>query len=90
MQEQNGNIGRVRVKSKLSPKSAATHVGTIVALRRIVLRIGINLGDIVIDGDDIHGDGVNVAARLQAASEAGRRQPPGATGPMVIKFGIIN
>ena len=39
--------------------------------RRIVLRIGINLGDIVIDGDDIHGDGVNVAARLQAASEAG-------------------
>lgn len=39
--------------------------------QRIELRIGINLGDIVIDGDDIHGDGVNVAARLQAASEAG-------------------
>jgi adenylate cyclase len=39
--------------------------------KRIELRIGINLGDIVIDGDDIHGDGVNVAARLQTASEAG-------------------
>src|SRR5579872_5276605 len=31
----------------------------------IVLRIGINLGDIIIDGDDIYGDGVNVAARLE-------------------------
>ena len=35
------------------------------------LRIGINLGDIVIEADDIHGDGVNVAARLQEACEAG-------------------
>ncbi len=38
---------------------------------RIVLRIGINLGDIIIDGDDIHGDGVNVAARLQALATPG-------------------
>src|SRR3954468_5561184 len=30
----------------------------------IVLRIGVNLGDVIIDGDDIYGDGVNVAARL--------------------------
>jgi adenylate cyclase len=29
----------------------------------IVLRIGVNLGDVIIDGDDIYGDGVNVAAR---------------------------
>ena len=35
--------------------------------RRITFRIGINLGDIVIEGEDIHGDGVNVAARLQEA-----------------------
>lgn len=34
--------------------------------RRILYRAGINLGDIVIDGDDILGDGVNVAARLEA------------------------
>src|SRR5213080_2635826 len=31
--------------------------------RRIVFRIGINLGDIIIEGDDIYGDGVNIAAR---------------------------
>jgi class 3 adenylate cyclase/TolB-like protein/tetratricopeptide (TPR) repeat protein len=39
--------------------------------QRIDFRIGINLGDIIIDGDDIFGDGVNVAARLQALAEAG-------------------
>src|SRR5262245_28318670 len=33
--------------------------------RRILFRIGINLGDIVIDGDDILGEGVNIAARLE-------------------------
>ncbi len=37
----------------------------------IVLRIGINLGDIVVDGDDIYGDGVNIAARLEALAEPG-------------------
>jgi adenylate cyclase len=39
--------------------------------QRIRYRIGINLGDIVIDGDDILGDGVNVAARLESLSEPG-------------------
>jgi adenylate cyclase len=39
--------------------------------RRIRFRIGINLGDIIVDGDDIFGDGVNVAARLEALSEPG-------------------
>lgn len=39
--------------------------------REIVFRIGINLGDVIIDGDDIQGDGVNVAARLEALSEPG-------------------
>ncbi len=33
---------------------------------RIELRMGINLGDVIIDGDDIHGNGVNVATRLEA------------------------
>ena len=39
--------------------------------QRIAFRVGINLGDMVIEGDDIHGDGVNVAARLQELSEPG-------------------
>jgi class 3 adenylate cyclase/pimeloyl-ACP methyl ester carboxylesterase len=39
--------------------------------RRIVFRVGINVGDILIDGDDIFGDGVNVAARLEALCEPG-------------------
>ncbi len=38
---------------------------------RIRLRIGVNLGDVVIDGNDILGDGVNVAARLEALAEPG-------------------
>jgi adenylate cyclase len=39
--------------------------------RRIRFRIGVNLGDVIVDGDDIHGDGVNVAARLEALAEPG-------------------
>ncbi len=39
--------------------------------KRIVFRIGINVGDIIIDGDDIFGDGVNIAARLEALCEPG-------------------
>ena len=39
--------------------------------RRIDFRIGVNLGDVIIEGDDIHGDGVNVAARLEGLAEPG-------------------
>jgi len=39
--------------------------------RRIEFRVGINIGDIIIDGDDIFGDGVNIAARLEALAEPG-------------------
>src|SRR6202171_4373028 len=39
--------------------------------RRMLFRIGINLGDILIQGDDILGDGVNVAARLEGIAEPG-------------------
>ena len=37
----------------------------------IVLRIGINLGDVIIEGSDIYGDGVNIAARLEGLAEPG-------------------
>ena len=38
---------------------------------RIVLRIGINLGDVIVEGSDLYGDGVNVAARLEGLAEPG-------------------
>ena len=41
------------------------------AERRIEFRIGLNLGDIIIDDNDIYGDGVNIAARLEALAEPG-------------------
>ena len=45
--------------------------GAVAEDKRIVFRIGINVGDIIIDGDDIFGDGVNVAARLETLCEPG-------------------
>jgi adenylate cyclase len=39
--------------------------------KRITFRIGVNLGDVIIDGDDIYGDGVNISARLEALAEPG-------------------
>ena len=43
----------------------------IVEEQRITFRIGINLGDVIADGGDIYGDGVNIAARLEALAEPG-------------------
>jgi TolB-like protein/class 3 adenylate cyclase len=39
--------------------------------RPIVLRIGVNLGDVMVEGSDLYGDGVNIAARLEAIAEPG-------------------
>ena len=39
--------------------------------RHIILRIGINLGDVMVEGSDLYGDGVNVAARLEAIAQPG-------------------
>lgn len=41
------------------------------AARRIVFRIGVNLGDVIVEGADLHGDGVNLAARLQTLADPG-------------------
>jgi len=39
--------------------------------KRITFRMGVNLGDVIADGGDIYGDGVNIAARLEALAEPG-------------------
>jgi adenylate cyclase len=54
---------------------------------RMLFRIGVHLGDIIVDGDDIYGDGVNIAARLEGLAEAGgidiSRQALRPSGPQV-------
>jgi len=52
-------------------RGLAEHNGALPAERRIEFRIGINLGDVVVDGEDILGDGVNIAARLEPIAEPG-------------------
>jgi len=44
---------------------------SVEAEKRIELRIGINLGDVIVEGDDLYGDGVNIAARIEALANAG-------------------
>ena len=52
-------------------REMAEHNANVPAVTRIEFRVGINLGDIMIDGDDIFGDGVNIAARLETLAEPG-------------------
>src|ERR1700676_4807992 len=52
-------------------REMAERYANVPADKRIEFRVGINLGDIIIDEDDIFGDGVNVAARLEAMAAPG-------------------
>jgi TolB-like protein/class 3 adenylate cyclase/cytochrome c-type biogenesis protein CcmH/NrfG len=52
-------------------KEVAAVQADVPAERRIVFRIGVNLGDVLVEGDDLLGDGVNVAARLQQLADPG-------------------
>ena len=63
-------VGAVRGAAEIQQAMAERNTG-VPEDKRIVFRIGVNLGDVVIEGDDIHGDGVNVAARLEGLAEPG-------------------
>ena len=63
-------VDTVRCAVEVQREIAARNAG-VQAERRIEFRIGINLGDIMIDDNDIFGDGVNIAARLEALAEPG-------------------
>ena len=62
--------GAVRCAAKMQ-RQVPVHDGDQPPDRRIRFRIGINLGDVIPDGTDLHGDSVNIAARLEAASPVG-------------------
>src|SRR5712671_3425627 len=63
-------VDAVRCAVDVQREMAERNTG-VSAETRIEFRVGINLGDIIIDGDDIFGDGVNIAARLEALAEPG-------------------
>ena len=52
-------------------RTKAERTAGMSADRRMDFRIGIDLGDVIVEGDDIHGDGVNIADRLQRLAEPG-------------------
>jgi len=73
--DEEGTLARLRaLRRDLVDPEIAAHRGRIVKTtgeRWIEFRIGINVGDVLADGDDILGDSVNIAARLEAIAEPG-------------------
>ncbi len=64
-------VNAVACAAELQQRMEASNAG-LAQDRRITLRIGVNLGDLVVEGGDLYGDGVNVAARLQAIAGPGQ------------------
>jgi hypothetical protein len=63
-------VDAVRCAVEVQQAMPERNIG-VAADKCIELRIGINLGDVIVEGDDIYGDGVNIAARIEALADAG-------------------
>src|SRR5262245_10229803 len=63
-------VNAVQCAVDLQHAMAAANVGQ-PEDRHVILRIGVNLGDVMVEGSDLYGDGVNIAARLEAIAEPG-------------------
>jgi class 3 adenylate cyclase len=63
-------VNAVQCAVELQQGMAAAN-GDLPEARRIVLRIGVNLGDVMVEGSDLYGDGVNISARLEGIAEPG-------------------
>ena len=63
-------VDAVRCAVEVQQAMAERNTG-VAAESRIELRIGINLGDIIVEDDDLYGDGVNIAARIEALADPG-------------------
>jgi adenylate cyclase len=63
-------VNAVECAVELQKTMAAASEG-VAEGRRITLRVGINLGDVIVEGTDLYGDGINIAARLEAMAEPG-------------------
>src|SRR5215470_2052105 len=63
-------VNAVECAVELQKAMRSHNIGT-PAERHILLRIGINLGDVIVEGSDLYGDGVNLAARLESLAEPG-------------------
>ncbi|WP_298856228.1 adenylate/guanylate cyclase domain-containing protein, partial [uncultured Ruegeria sp.] len=63
-------VDAVNCAAEIQAKLAKRN-GNLSPEEQLELRIGINLGDVMIDGDDLYGDGVNIAARLEELAEPG-------------------
>jgi len=63
-------VDAVRCAVEVQQAMPERNVG-VAADSRIELRIGINLGDVIVEADDLYGDGVNIAARIEALADAG-------------------
>ena len=63
-------VEAVDCAAEIQREMAARNAGP-ASKRQMVFRIGVHLGDVIVEGDDLYGDGVNIAARLEGIAEPG-------------------